>query len=281
MSHEEIEFITTDGIALLGRVWLPEGSPRAVVCIAHGLGEHGGRYEHVASDLTAAGYAVLAPDHRGHGRSGGLRGHVDGFDTFATDLCGFIAAQQAKLGQDLPLFLLGHSMGGLITIRTLQTSGTPAFAGAVISNPLLGVAVKVPAVKAAAGRFLSKFLPKVRLDNEIDSSDLCRDPTVVAAYNADPLVHSKVSTRWYTSMLSALESANAQPDAITVPTLWLLSGGDQMCDTSVTRAFVASLPEGPVSTLNFPAAFHEAHNGPDKQELKQGVVDWLNGQLTG
>lgn len=281
MSHNEIEFITTDGIALIGHRWLPEGSPRALVCVVHGLGEHGGRYDHVAADLTAAGYAVIAPDHRGHGRSGGLRGHVDGFDTFVADLCGFIEAQQSTLDADLPLYLLGHSMGGLITIRTLQTTDTPRVAGAVISNPLLGVAVKVPVIKATAGRLLSKLLPKLRLDNEIDSSDICRDPAVVTAYDADPLVHSKVSTRWYTSMISALESANSQPGAITTPTLWLLSGADQMCDTSVTRSFVASLPEGQTATLDFPEAFHEAHNGPDQEELKQGVVNWLNGQLSG
>jgi len=195
MSHNELEFLTTDGIALFGRSWLPEGSPRALVCIVHGLGEHSGRYDHLAADLVTAGFAVVAPDQRGHGRSGGLRGHVDGFATFVTDLTGFIEAQQAEFGTELPLFLLGHSMGGLITVLTLQDAQTPTFAGAIISNPCLGVSVQAPAIKVAVAKLLGKLLPKLRLDNELTVQDICRDPEVVAAYEADPLVHSKISTR--------------------------------------------------------------------------------------
>lgn len=278
MSHNEIEFLTTDGIALFGRSWLPEGSPRALVCIVHGLGEHSGRYEHVAADLTAAGCAVVAPDHRGHGRSGGLRGHVDGFGTFVTDLTGFVLAQRAVLGPDLPIYLLGHSMGGLITVLTLQSSASTSFAGAIISNPLLGVAVEAPAIKIAAAKLLSRLLPKLRLDNELKTADICRDPAVVAAYEADPLVHSKVSTRWYTSLLEALESAGA--GTVEIPTLWLLSGADVICDTAVARSFAAGLPASRTTVHDFPEAFHEAHNGPDKDQLKSGLVTWLDGQLS-
>jgi len=277
MSHNEIEFITTDGIALFARSWLPEGGPRALVCIVHGLGEHSGRYEHVAADLTAAGCAVIAPDHRGHGRSGGLRGHVDGFGTFVDDLTGFVESQRAELGPDLPVYLLGHSMGGLITILTLQSSASTSFAGAIISNPLLGVSVEAPAIKIAAAKLLSRLLPKLRLSNELNTADICRDTSVVAAYEEDPLVHSKVSTRWYTSMLAALESAGE--GAIAVPTLWLLSGADVICDTAVARSFAAGLPVSRTTVHDFPEAFHEAHNGPDKDQLKHGLVTWLDGQL--
>jgi alpha-beta hydrolase superfamily lysophospholipase len=280
MTRHELEFLTADGIALFGRSWLPEGEPRALVCIVHGLGEHGDRYEHVAADLVAAGFAVIAPDHRGHGRSGGLRGHVDGFTTFVEDLTGFIEAQQAGLGEGLPLFLLGHSMGGLIALLTLQGAPQPEFAGAIISNPCLGVAVVAPRVKIAAAKILSKLLPKLRLDNELNVADICRDPAVVAAYEADPLVHSKISSRWYTSLLAAMDSANSQVDKVSQPTLWLLSGQDAICDTDRARDFASALPAGRTTLNNFPEAFHEAHNGPDKDSLKSGLVAWLDGQLS-
>jgi len=279
MTRNEIEFITTDGVALFGRSWVPETGARGLVCIVHGLGEHGERYEHVAADLVGTGLAVIAPDHRGHGRSGGLRGHVDGFSTFVNDLTGFIEAQQKELGPELPLFLLGHSMGGLIAVLTLQDATQPEFAGAIISNPCLGVAVEAPKLKIAAAKLLGKVLPKLRLDNELNVQDICRDPAVVAAYEADPLVHSKISSRWYTSLLVAMSEANDRPAQVALPTLWLLSGKDAICDTALARDFASALPVDSTTVHDFPEAFHEAHNGPDKEGLKGGVVGWLEGQL--
>lgn len=278
MSQPEIEYLTTDNIALIGRRWLPTGNLRAVLCLVHGLGEHCGRYTHIAEALSAEGVAVIGIDHRGHGRSGGIRGHVDGFEQYIGDIVGFAESQVAELGAELPLFLLGHSMGGLITTRALQTYGGN-LAGAVISNPCLGVAVKAPALKVGAARLLSKLLPKLRLDNELEVTQICRDPEVVAAYQADPLVHSKISSRWYTSLLAAMEAANADPHTVSVPTLWILSGQDSICDSSVARQFAASLPDARRAVLDFPEAYHEAHNGPDKGDVIRGIVDWVEGQL--
>ena len=128
-------------------------------------------------------------------------------------------------------------------------------------------------------RLLSKLLPKLRLDNELEVTQICRDSTVVSAYQADPLVHSKISSRWYTSLLAAMEAANAGSHAISVPTLWILSGQDSICDASVARHFADSLPQALRAVLDFPDAYHEAHNGPDSNEVIRGIVDWLEGQL--
>lgn len=282
MKRTETEFLTSDGLALFSRSWLPDGDPelRGIVCIAHGLGEHADRYEHVAEELTGAGFAVVAADHRGHGHSGGLRGHTESFDDYVADLLAFARSQQGELGASLPLYLLGHSMGGLITVKALQSGTDLPLAGAIISNPCLGVAVQAPKVKVALAKGLSKLLPKLRLDNELNTPDLCRDQAVIDAYEADPLVHRKISARWYTALLEAMENANERSEAVSVPTLWLLSGKDVICDTQLATSFAASLPSHSTEQLRFPEAYHEAHNGPDKSKVLAGVVSWLDRQVS-
>ena len=278
MTCTEAEFVATDSTALFHRTWIPtEGTAlRGVLAIVHGLGEHGGRYGAIAEAANAAGFAVVACDHRGHGRSGGLRGHVDSFDNYVADLVGFLGDAVPGLGDDLPVFLLGHSMGGLIAVLTLQSDHGLPLRGAVLSNPCLGVAVQAPKIKVAMAKALAKLLPRLRLDNELVTEDLCRDQAVIDAYVADPHVHRKISTRWYAALLEAMAGANANPDAIQLPTLWLLSGKDAMCDATVATDFAGQLPSPAVSMQRFPEAYHEAHNGPDKGEFVAALLGWLD-----
>ncbi|MEE2829605.1 MAG: lysophospholipase [Myxococcota bacterium] len=283
MKRTESEYIARDGTPLFYRTWLPEGGEglRGIVCVVHGLGEHGDRYGEMADALAAGGFAVVSCDHRGHGRSGGLRGHCESFDDYVADLCGFIATVQELLGTELPTYLLGHSMGGLIAVRTLQTRTDLALAGAIISNPCLEVAVQAPRLKVAMARGLAKLLPRLRLDNELTVEDICRDPAVVTAYEADPLIHRKISARWYTALLQAMELAGQDPPSVAVPTLWILSGQDRICDSEVSESFARQLPAHRVTVRRFPEAFHEAHNGPDKGEVLSAVLGWLGEQVSG
>jgi len=282
MTRTEAEFVAPDGTPLFHRTWLPpaEVPVRGILAIVHGLGEHGDRYGHLAEAATQTGLAVIACDHRGHGRSGGLRGHTDSFDDYVADLVAYLGSAVEAIGADLPLFVLGHSMGGLITVRLMQGNHGLNLGGAILSNPCLGVAVQAPKLKVALAKGLAKLLPRLRLDNELNTPDLCRDEAVVEAYIADPLVHRKISARWYSALLEAMEVANSQPDQVDLPTLWLLSGQDRICDAEVARAFAGQLPGGTTSSEAFPEAFHEAHNGPDKGRFIEAALGWIDSQIS-
>lgn len=264
-----------DGKDLLVRDWESEGEgePRGRVVLIHGIGEHSGRYRHVAAAFVAAGYAVRAYDQRGHGRSGGWRGHVDGFRQYLCDLDQVIwdlGAEDAG-----PLFLFGHSMGGLITLRYLQTRWETPLAGAVISNPCLEFVTQPPAFKLLGCRVLSCVAPRLGLGSDLDASLICRDPQVVADYQADPLVHGKVSARWVMSLLAAMDAARQAPDRVRRQTLWLLGGKDRICSLEGSRRFISRLPADEPTVREWPEAFHEVHNGPDKEDLLSEVVSWF------
>lgn len=265
-----------DGISLFVRTWHPADgvTVKGIVQFNHGLGEHGGRYGRIAEVVTAEGFVAVAADHRGHGRSGGLRGHTDGFEQYAQDVAAVMADAKARHG-DLPLVQYGHSMGGLITLLGNLTATTGA-AGLIISNPSLGVAFDPPKVKVAAGRLLAKFLPRLRLDNELKVSQISRDPDEVEAYANDPLVHRLISTRWFTSMEAAQALCTGRGRELSLPTLWLLSTADQICDHEKSLAFAAEAPNAEVVT--FEGAYHEPHNDLCREELEQAVTAWLRSQ---
>ena len=279
----EPQLTARDTTPLLVRDWRTEGQsqPQALVLLVHGVGEHCGRYEHLAQALLAGGYAVRGFDHRGHGRSGGLRGHVDGFQHYTTDVKTILDDFRATQPDDTPCFLLGHSMGGLIVLQFLQEYSEEAVSGAILSNPCLEVAVDPPAVKVAAGKLLSKILPKLRLDNELDTALLCRDPDAVRAYEQDPLVHRKISTRWYTSLLAAMGKVTGSPLQASLPTLWLVGGKDSICAPEGSRRFARGLADEMTTVREWPEAFHEVHNGPDKQEYLAALRSWLDARTEG
>lgn len=264
-----------DGTDLLVRDWESEGvaEPRGRVVLVHGIGEHSGRYRHVAAAFAAAGYCVRAYDQRGHGRSGGWRGHVDGFRQYLCDLDQVIWDMGAEdVG---PLFLFGHSMGGLITLRYLQTRWETPVAGAVISNPCLELVAPLPALKLLGCRLLNRVAPRLGLASDLDPSLICRDPQVVADYSADPLVHGKVSARWVVSLLTAMAAVRQVPDRVRRQTLWLLGGQDRICSLEGSRRFIGRLPADETTVREWPEAFHEVHNGPDQVELLSEVVSWF------
>lgn len=272
------EVSAADGEPLLVRTWLPEGAPRALVVVVHGLGEHGGRYQRLADDLIAQGFAVVAGDHRGHGRSGGLRGHVDPFDQYVDDLAVVVEDARGRVGRELPWVFFAHSMGGLVGLRWLE-SDRPQPAAAALSNPLLQVAVEAPKIKLLAGRVLSRYLPRLRLANEIDPKWICRDPEVVRAYTADPLVHGKISTRWFTNMEAALVDTNGRAGSIRVPTVFVISGQDKLVHPDGSRRFHPQVAGARV--LELPEAYHEAHNGPERDRVVAAATALYDEVLAG
>ena len=269
-------YTTSDGLQLRILTWLPEEGAKitGLVVIGHGLGEHAGRYEHVADALTAAGVAVRAFDHRGHGRSGGLRGHVDEFAQLPRDLASVVQAFRADY-PDLPAVVYGHSLGGLITLQFHVDHPDHGLSGLILSNPLLEVAFVPPRWKTMAARLLGRLAPRLRLDNELDTTEISRDPVEVKAYEDDPLVHRLISTRLFNEMMAAADRSAASASSFRLPTLWILGGSDKIVSAKAGEAFARTLPADATTIRVWPESYHEPHNDLDKAEVIEAIVGWV------
>ncbi len=266
----------SDGTRLHYRIWSAE-RPRAALLVSHGLGEHGGRYAALARDLVPRGVAVCAVDHRGHGRSGGGRAYVRRFGEYVDDLEVVRRAVETTHFSGLPLLFLGHSLGGLIALRHLAAHPA-AFRGAILSAPLLGVAVKAPRWKVAAAGTLSKVLPWLPLSNEIDPAELSHDPAYVRSYREDPLNHDKITPRLYSELMAHIGHALAEADRLPRPLLFIVPTADTVVDETAVLRFAEALP-GDVTIRRYEGFHHEAHNEVDRARVIDDVASWIDGVL--
>lgn len=277
MREEAGELRAADGVRLYYSSWLAD-SPRAVLLVSHGHGEHGGRYAELARHLAERGVTVHAIDHRGHGRSGGLRGHVDRFGEFVADLEQWRGALTAKLAPGLPVFLLGHSLGGLIAIRHLQTHPGAGLRGAILSAPLLGIAVRAARWKVALSGLFSRILPRLPFGNELDPSMLSTAPGYVDAFRADKLLHPTITPRLYTEINAAMAASFAQPDSIRLPLLVLAPTGDRVVAPEAVARFASACP-GEVEVKRYEGFQHEALNEAERHRVIADVAAWLNARI--
>ncbi len=257
-----------DGSRLFVREYGPADAPKTLVII-HGYGEHGGRYESRLAPFLAAGFRVIVPDVRGHGRSDGGRGHVMAFDTYLDDLERILAELTTAPAKTV---LFGHSHGGLISIHyALRHPGR--FAALGLSSPLLRIAIIPPAWKAGAGRLLSRIAPKLSLPTEIKAEWGSHDPAVVAAYGTDPLNHHVVNTRWFTEATAAMERANAAAGNLRIPTLLVQAGDDKLVSAAASREFAAAAPNCTYDEIA--GAYHELWFEPDGATHAARFAAWF------
>lgn len=270
---------TADGLDLFWRGWIPE-NPKAVLLFVHGLAEHSGRYVRTATHFAGRGVACYAPDLRGHGESQGLKVHVDRFDDYLDDVDAALSLIRERHA-GLPIFLVGHSMGGLIAIRhVLLKPG--AVRGAVVSSPLLGFhpEADASAVTKLIARLLSAIAPHTLVPSGLDPGTLCHDRSVVDAYVQDPLVSHKVSARWYASTSKAMAETRARAGSLQVPLLLMQSGGDRLVDPEATRRWARAAPEKLVRFVWWDGFFHEMFNEPEREQVLARVDAWLDEQLS-
>ncbi len=278
MSYIEETVTVTDGLRLYLRR-SEVANARGEVLIAHGFGEHSGRYGALTDHLTSHNYSVTAYDHRGHGLSDGLPGHVESFDEYDDDLDKLIAAVRAR-NQSRPLFLIGHSMGGLIALRYLaRKSG--ALAGAVISAPLIEIAVPVPAHKLMIARVGAWIAPRFRFNNEINPAHLSRDPEVGRAYAADPLVNRKVSTKWFAEATRAMEEVARWAPQIKTPILVMHGTEDRLASADATKRLFENIGSSDKELEIYSGFYHELFNEPEKQQVFERVTEWLEKRALG
>ena len=253
-------------------------APRSALLLVHGLAEHAGRYERFGQDLAAAGHSVYALDLRGHGDSDGRRGHVRRFDHLLQDVDRFRREVQGMVRPDLPLFLIGHSLGGLVSLRYLEEY-SPPFKGAVLSAPWLATALAIPHWKVAAAQVLTRLAPSLPMKANIPPDLLSHDPAVPDAFRSDPLVHDRITPRMFTEISSAMGLVFQRADRIGVPLLFLLPGGDRITDPQRTRALARSIQQTAVTVRVFPDAYHELFNELDRSLVLSELRAWLAARL--
>jgi alpha-beta hydrolase superfamily lysophospholipase len=248
-----------------------------VVVIAHGAGEHSGRYEHVAERLVGEGYAVYAVDHRGHGRSAGPRAYIDRMDNVVADLDRVVLrAREDHPG--VPLFLLGHSMGGTVSL-CYALRHQDRLDGLVLSGPLAALEAAPPALRMVA-RTLSVLIPRLPVIG-VDSSLVSRDPAVVEAYNADPLVHhGKLSARTAAELGAAIESFESRVPEIKLPTLILYGAADGICPTEGSVMLGRRIGASEVTVKSYPGLYHEILNEPEREQVMDDLCAWLRDHVT-
>jgi alpha-beta hydrolase superfamily lysophospholipase len=257
-------FESTDGLKMFYREYRAE-EERARLVIAHGIGEHSGRYRNVVHTLLPDGISVWAVDLRGHGKSGGRRGHVSAFDQYLHDLLLILKIVREGMPEGRKCFLLGHSMGGLIALDFV-IHYPDAVDGVVISSPSLGITVKVPPAKKMLGKVMSSVLPGLTLANGLDVTKLSHDEQVVRAYVDDPLVHDRVSTRWFTEIVRTMEEVNESASKVTVPIMIQVAGDDHLTDAARSQEFFARLSVEDKSLHVYDGFYHEIYN--EKEELR-------------
>ncbi len=257
------------------RAWAPD-RPRAGLLLAHGLGEHSGRYASLAATLSRRGIAVFAPDFRGHGLSGGQRGHVRRFADFLGELDAMREEAVRSLPNGAPLLLMGHSLGGLIAIRYLETRSEAAFRGAVLSAPALGLERKVSLAERLLARVLDGVLPRVPFPNAIPPEDLSHDPAEVAAYRRDPLVHRWITVRLFTEMRDAMDEARAERGRIGVPALFLVPEEDRVVNVEATLAFCRGTS---FEVRRYPGLFHELLHEVQREAVADEMAAWMEARI--
>jgi alpha-beta hydrolase superfamily lysophospholipase len=276
VKHRELQFPGCQDATLHGQAWLPERAPRAIIVVAHGLAEHGGRYATLANRLVEKGYAVYAIDHRGHGRSSGRRANIDKFDYLVSDLGTFIGRAQRE-HPDTPVILLGHSMGGAIALACALKHHR-VLRALVLSAPALSAGQSVSALKLLIVKLLSAVSPNTGA-LKLPATAVSRDPAVVRAYESDPLVyHGAIPARTLAELIKAMQSLQQKAHELRIPVLIQHGTADSLVPLAATHPIYQHLGVAKSRTLLvYEGLYHEVYNEPERDRVIGDLEGWLAG----
>lgn len=280
-TRKEGSFEGFDRTRLFYQSWTTE-QPKARVLITHGQGEHSEAYHRLISYFKNKNIDFFAQDLRGHGRSEGLRGYANQFQDYVKDTHIFYDLIRKKVGTDVPMIALGHSMGGLIQTLTMLDGEQKNFKAQILSAPLFGVAVKVPAIKDKAARWLHQLLPKLTLGNEISYDMLTRDQEVVREYEKDYLRHDRISSGVYLGFSEAYPKALERAVDILLPTMIVVADSDPVVDAKASEKFFTGLgAKDKRIRIYGQGAKHEVFNDTIRQNVFVDVEQFFKDQLEG
>jgi acylglycerol lipase len=273
MTHKEFTF-HLHNTEFYGQYWSVD-APVGVVAIVHGMGEYSGRYgTFVAPALNKAGYSVIAFDHFGHGHTKGKRGHCPSYDAVLDSVDTLLSKSAEFFGNQLPVFLYGHSMGGNVVANYILKRNNN-LKGAIITSPLFRLAFTPPAWKLTLGGLMKNIYPAFTERTGLDPHAISKDKEVVKQYIADPLIHDKISVNFSLPFFETGEWAIANAGNLNLPTLLAHGTADAITSHKGSEAFAANSNHH--LTLHLAeGGFHELHNDPEKEQFMQTIINWLN-----
>jgi acylglycerol lipase len=277
MKHQEGFFKGARDANIYFQTWFPESEPKAALLIVHGLAEHSGRYMNVVNHFVPRGYAVYGIDHLGHGKSGGTRVYIERFDDYTNTLKVYFDMIH-QWQPDKPIFLVGHSMGGLISAVYLLDHQIE-LAGAVLSGPAVKVPNNITPVILFMGKMLSALIPRFGLLG-LDAGGVSRDPAVVQAYVSDPLVHTgKTTARLAAEMVKAMQYVSGQATKITLPIMIVQGSADRLVDPAGAQMLYDAVRSADKEIRIYDGFYHEVFNEPEHDKVLRDVEIWLEAHL--
>lgn len=275
MNHTSFTFSTKDGLSLLGRAWLSTTEkPKGMVHLVHGLGEHSGRYAHVAETMNEAGYHFAGFDLRGHGLSEGKKGYTPDFDHLLDDIQVSLTETTSRFGQSLPTFLYGHSLGANLVIN-YALRRNPDMAGIIATAPSLRLAFKPPKAKLLMGKLMAKIMPGFTMSSALDINALSRDKAVVKAYQDDVYIHDRVSAKLAMDIIESGQYALDHAQEWELPLLLMHGTGDRITSHQASQEF-ANNTSGAVDLVLWKNYYHEIHDDFGSDAVLEKMVAWLD-----
>ena len=280
MKTFESKWESSDGITFFVRGWEPDTDPKALIALVHGLGEHTGRYLHVGKAMTDAGFAMAGFDLRGHGKTGGARGHSSSLDTYMQDIRQFFRLMTQRY-PNIPHFLYGHSLGGLLSLSYAIQYGE-ALKGVIVTGAALRSSLQEQKTKIAIAKLIGSFLPAMTIQSGLDPTTISRDQKVVDAYVSDKLVHYSTSFGFGKAALSAIDLCFARAGEFAIPLLMMHGTDDRLTYPSGSEDFARLVGEAgnDVTLKLWDGLYHELHNEPEKTEVFTFMTEWLDKQLS-
>ena len=270
---DDFSWKTDDGESVYARRRRVDGRARAAVCLVHGIGEHSGRYADAAERFTEAGISFYTFDLRGHGASSGKRGHTPSFERLFDDVDRIVAEARAAEGEESPVFVWGHSMGGTIALNHALIRD-PAISGLIVTSPYLRLGREPSALESLLARLMSLVLPSVTFEMSLDVQALARVPGVAEAYRADPLTHGSISARWFVAARNAARFALDHATELRYSVLLMHGTADALTSVAGSREFSASLGDR-CTYREFRGAYHELHNDVVKDEAYREILTFV------
>ena len=281
MHHSEGVFPGWKGLPLYYQCWYPDNPPRAVIALVHGLGSHSGLFHNIVQCLLPQDYVVCGFDLRGHGRSPGKRGYINAWKEFRRDVdcfLSYIAQLEQGIPEHLPRILIGHSLGGVISLD-YALRHADALAGVVAIAPALG-SVGVPPLKLTIGKALSKVWPRFTLNTGLCNGAASRDPEVINYYQNDPLRHTKGTARLATEFLNTAHWVHENARSLRCPLLILHGSEDQVALPEGSDRFFQKVRFPDKTRYEYDGGYHDLHNDTNFPEVLQDLSSWLEGQLS-
>ena len=265
-------FTSADGINIQGYTGEPTKTPVAVIALLHGMGEHAMRYAHVADYFNHHSIAFTAMDHRGHGKSGGQRGHTPSLDALLNDIELFITKTK-ELYPGISVILYAHSMGGNVALNFILRK-KPQLAGAIITGPYLRLAFNPPVWKTTLGKISARIIPTLSQPTGLETKAISRDANIVKKYETDPLVHDRITSSFFVNVhfagLYVLEHAGE----IKLPMLIMHGDADRLTSCNATKEFATRTGKN-VELKIWEGLYHEIHNEPEKEEVLNYELEWI------